>query len=88
MEPVGRGSSTKEGAEIELRIDAKPVRLGAALRTYPDASYRDVTAPNADTLYTYAYLDLSTEPWVVSTPDLKGRYGSIASAQKFALAVR
>ena len=51
-----------------------PMGQFAKLRTYPDASYRDVTAPNADTLYTYAYLDLSKEPWVVSIPDLKGRY--------------
>jgi hypothetical protein len=51
-----------------------PMGQFARLRTYPDASYRDVTAPNADTLYTYAYLDLSKEPWVVSLPDLKGRY--------------
>jgi hypothetical protein len=46
----------------------------ARLRTYPDASYRDVTAPNADTLYTYAYFDVSKEPWVISIPDLKGRF--------------
>lgn len=51
-----------------------PMGQFARLRTYPDASYRDVTAPNADTLYTYAYLDLSKEPWVVSIPDLKGRF--------------
>lgn len=51
-----------------------PMGQFARLRTYPDASYRDVTAPNADTLYTYAYLDLGKEPWVVSLPDLKGRF--------------
>ncbi|MFZ5676814.1 MAG: DUF1254 domain-containing protein [Pseudomonadota bacterium] len=44
------------------------------LRQYPDASFRDVTAPNADTLYTSAFLDVGEEPWVVSLPDLKGRY--------------
>lgn len=51
-----------------------PMGQFSRLRTYPDASYRDVTAPNADTLYTYAYLDLSKEPWVVSIPDLRGRF--------------
>jgi hypothetical protein len=44
------------------------------LRTYPDATYRDVTAPNADTLYTAAWLDVGKEPWIVSLPDMKGRY--------------
>ena len=44
------------------------------LRAYPDASYRDVTAPNADTLYTTAFFDVGDEPWVVSVPDMKGRY--------------
>lgn len=43
-------------------------------RTYPDASYRDVTAPNADTLYTTTWLDVSKEPWIFSIPDMKGRY--------------
>jgi hypothetical protein len=43
-------------------------------RAYPDASYRDITAPNADTLYTTAFFDVGDEPWVVSAPDMKGRY--------------
>ena len=43
-------------------------------RSYPDASFRDVTAPNADTLYTSAWLDLAREPWILSLPDMKGRY--------------
>ena len=44
------------------------------MRAYPDASFRDVTAPNADTLYTTAFFDVGDEPWVVSAPDMKGRY--------------
>lgn len=44
------------------------------LRNYPDASFRDVTAPNADTLYTTSFLDVGKEPWVLSVPDMKGRY--------------
>ena len=43
-------------------------------RSYPDASFRDVTAPNADTLYTTAWIDVGKEPWVLSLPDMKGRY--------------
>ena len=44
------------------------------LRQYPDASFRDVTAPNADTLYTTAFVDVGKEPWVLSIPDMNGRY--------------
>src|SRR5215831_9403199 len=38
-------------------------------REYPNASYRDVTAPNADTLYTTTWLDVSKEPWVLILPN-------------------
>ena len=44
------------------------------LREYPNASFRDVTAPNADTLYTTAFFDVGSEPWVLSISDMKGRY--------------
>jgi len=43
-------------------------------RSYPDASFRDVTAPNADTLYTTVWLDVGKEPWILSLPDAGGRY--------------
>ncbi len=44
------------------------------LRHYPDATFRDVTAPNADTLYTTAFFDVGKEPWVLSLPDMNDRY--------------
>jgi len=44
------------------------------LREYPNASFRDVTAHNADTLYTTAFFEVDKEPWVLSVPDMKGRY--------------
>lgn len=44
------------------------------LREYPNASFKDVTAPNADTLYTTAFFDVGKEPWVLSVPDMNGRY--------------
>jgi uncharacterized protein (TIGR03000 family) len=43
-------------------------------RTYPDAKFRDVTAPNADTLYSTAWLDLAKEPYILSLPEQKDRY--------------
>lgn len=51
-----------------------PMGQFARLRSYPDASFRDVTAPNADTLYTSAWLDVGAEPWILSLPEMNGRY--------------
>ncbi|MFO1023107.1 MAG: DUF1254 domain-containing protein, partial [Planctomycetales bacterium] len=44
------------------------------MRKYPDAAFKDVTAPNADTLYSTAWLDLANEPYVLSLPDEHDRY--------------
>ena len=51
-----------------------PMGQFAKLRSYPAVDNHFVTAPNADTLYTLIWLDVSTEPWVVSVPDMQGRY--------------
>jgi hypothetical protein len=44
------------------------------MRTYPAVDYHAVTAPNADTLYTTAWMDVSHEPWILSVPDMGDRY--------------
>lgn len=44
------------------------------MRKYPDAAFKDVTAPNADTLYSTAWLDLAKEPYLLSLPDMEDRY--------------
>jgi len=44
------------------------------LRSYPAVDDHAVTAPNADTLYTTAFLDVSKEPWVFGIPDMGDRY--------------
>jgi hypothetical protein len=51
-----------------------PMGQFARLREYPTAAFRDVTAPNADTLYTITWIDVSKEPWVLSIPDMGDRY--------------
>jgi len=51
-----------------------PMGQFVRMREYPTAKFRDVTAPNADTLYTTAWIDVGKEPWILSLPDMKGRY--------------
>ncbi|RWY80903.1 DUF1254 domain-containing protein [Rhizobium sp. WSM1325] len=58
----------------KLEATRGPVGHLIKFREYPNASYRDVTAPNADTLYTQAWFDVGKEPWVLTIPDLKDRY--------------
>jgi hypothetical protein len=41
---------------------------------FPDDRFRQVIRPNADTLYSTAWLDLSKEPVLLHVPDTKGRY--------------
>lgn len=51
-----------------------PMGQFVRMREYPTAAFRDVTAPNADTLYTVAWIDVGPEPWVLSLPDADDRY--------------
>ena len=51
-----------------------PMGQFVRMRTYPDASFKDVTAPNADTLYTTGFIDVGKEPYVLSLPDANDRY--------------
>src|SRR5215469_636007 len=51
-----------------------PMGQLTSLREYPTPDFTAVTAPNADTLYTNGFFDVGKEPWVLSLPDMKGRY--------------
>ncbi len=51
-----------------------PMGQFVRMREYPDAQFKAVTAPNADTLYTQAWFDVAKEPWIVSVPDMGDRY--------------
>ena len=44
------------------------------LRSYPAVDDHSVPAPNADTLYTDAWLDVSKDPMVLSIPNMDDRY--------------
>ena len=47
-------------------------------RTMPDVTTTDLANPNADFLYSQAWLDLSKGPVILSVPDTKGRYYLLA----------
>lgn len=51
-----------------------PANQFAHFRAYPDATFRDRALPNADTLYSLAWLDLSHGPIVLSVPEMGNRY--------------
>lgn len=58
----------------EVATAKVPVNTFGHKRAFPDAAFTDVVSPNADTLYSSAWLDLSKEPMVLSVPDTSGRY--------------
>jgi len=51
-----------------------PVNQMIRMRKYPAVDNHCCAAPNADTLYTETWLDVSKEPWVLSIPDTGNRY--------------
>ena len=53
---------------------AKPENVFAHKSSFPDASFREIVRPNADTYYSTASLSLKKEPLVLSLPNTNGRY--------------
>jgi len=51
-----------------------PVNQFGNKRTFPDATFTNVVNPNADTLYSAAWVDTNKEPVILSLPDTHGRY--------------
>lgn len=51
-----------------------PVNQFAHFRSYPPGDAKDVVRFNFDTLYSFAWLDLSKEPVILTVPDTNGRF--------------
>ncbi len=58
----------------ESGAQAAPMGQFVRMREYPNAQFKAVTAPNADTLYTTAWFDVDKQPWLISVPDMGDRY--------------
>ena len=56
--------------------DAEHAPMGQMIkmRTYPAVDNHCCAAPNADTLYTLVWLDVSSQPWILGIPDMGDRY--------------
>lgn len=67
---------TRRSTTNVAAADGKSAPMGVLnkFRAYPAADDLRVTAPNADTLYTTAFFDVSKEPYVLKLPDSQGRY--------------
>jgi hypothetical protein len=51
-----------------------PINQFGHMKAFPDSTFTDVVSPNADTLYSSAWLDLDRAPIVLSLPDTHGLY--------------
>jgi hypothetical protein len=59
---------------VDEKLHKAPINQLENMRAFPDALFTDVVSPNADTLYSIAWLDLSKGPVVLSVPELGKRY--------------
>jgi hypothetical protein len=72
METTGKVSTNRRG--VPGAISGAPLNQFAHAREFPKDGFRTVIRPNADTLYSSAWLDLSKEPFVMHLPEMKDRY--------------
>jgi hypothetical protein len=82
--PVYEMYRTRWNATVNEKNPARR-KLNRFLHVPTLATYRSrgVTTPNADTLYSSAWLDLSLEPVFLTVPDMGGRYYSFALMSLF-----
>jgi hypothetical protein len=71
MEATRRHLTGRAGADAPA---TGPMGAFVHIRAFPPGDFRAVVRPNFDTLYSAAWLDLTTGPVIVSVPDTHGRY--------------
>ncbi len=59
---------------LEATMSALPVNHLTHVAAFPDANFRLIVRPNADTLYTNAWFDVSKEPMLLHVADSGGRF--------------
>ncbi len=59
---------------LEATMAALPVNHLTHVSAFPDANFRLIVRPNADTLYTNAWFDVSKEPMLLHIADSGGRF--------------
>jgi hypothetical protein len=59
---------------MEATGAAMPLNRLVHVAEFPDASFRLIVRPNADTLYSTAWFDVSKEPILLHVPDSGGRF--------------
>ena len=65
----------KQETNVPVPDDAHvPMGQLIKMRAYPAVDNHGAAAPNADTMYTMVWLDVSTEPWVFSIPEMGDRF--------------
>lgn len=73
---VTMDTSRRQGINIEAgqRPGFGPKNTFHHLRAFPSADYKAIVRVNFDTLYSSTWLDLTSEPMILSVPDTHGRY--------------
>jgi hypothetical protein len=59
---------------IEATRAMMPIDHLIHVATFPDATFRTIVRPSADTLYSTAWIDVSREPMLLHVPDSGGRF--------------
>lgn len=56
------------------QLNKAPINQFCNMREFPNADFTSVVRPNADTLYSSLWYDVSKEPLIIEVPDTNNRY--------------